>query len=315
MTENTAFHVFSQTPWTAFDAMAKAKATGAYDWSRTPVMEVVTSGTPGADLVEVTQGSEVLYAAWATLVWPEKFTPQVIAKCYKKSGPKGFARMYLLDLTAARGARLMLEWLHSYPLQGVGLDWPAYMGIDYASTGDQVRNKDRDYFSLAVVKHIPGIAVIVDGIRERLSRGAAEKKVRAIASMYPTLKAIGVEMEGKGEEFYGQLATTGTLPLVPMKTRGRSKGFRFEEVMAKHFEFSHVWLSDRETPFLRAFRDEWGAWDGTQKTHDDTLDAVYYALAAAGVFLTNIEEAEEMDFSPRYHERVRSNPFNAFGST
>jgi hypothetical protein len=277
-------------------------------------MEVVPEGTEGAQLVEVSMGGGIVYSVYGLLTWPQKFGPAAIAKCYKKSGQKGFARMYLLDLTAAEGTRLQTSWLHTYELDRVGHDWPTYMGLDYASTGDKVRDKDRDYFGLAIVRHIPGIAVVVGGVREQLSRGAAEKKVRSIAAMYPTLKAIGVEMEGKGEEFYAQLATTGTLPLVPMRTRGKSKGFRFEDVMAKHFEFSHVWLADQETPFLSAFRDEWAAWDGTQKTHDDTLDAVYYALAAAGVFLTNIEEAEEMDFSPRYRERRHANPFNAFGS-
>ncbi len=312
MIEDVAFHTFSQTPWTKMDALGKAKATGAYIWTRTPVMDIVAQGTPGAELIEVThtpEGGEIIYATWAKLRWPQKFGPKRIAQVYRKSGQKGFARMYLLDLTAVEGLRLRSEWLHRYPLYQIGRDWPVYMGIDYASTGDVVKDKDRDYFSLAVVRSIPGIAVIVDGVREQMSRGAAEKKVRAIASMYPTLKAIGVEMEGKGEEFYAQLATTGTLPLVPMKTRGRSKGFRFEDIMAKHFEFSHVWLSDQETPFLTAFRDEWASWDGTQKTHDDTLDAVYYALAAAGVFLTSTEEAEEADFSPRYRERESYNPF------
>jgi len=279
-------------------------------------MEVVPEGTPGAELVEVTQtpkGGDVIYSAWAKLTWPEKFHQKRIAGCYRRSGSKGFARMYLLDLSSVAGGRLRDEWLHKYPLNRVGLDWPIYMGLDYASTGDVIKDKERDYCGLAVVRAIPGMAVLVDGVREQMSRGEAEKKVRAIASMYPTLKAIGVEMEGRGEEFYGQLATTGTLPLVPMKTRGKSKGFRFEDVMAKHFEFSHVWLSDIETPFLNAFREEWTAWDGTQKTHDDTLDAVYYALAAAGVFLTNIEEAEEMNFSPRFREHQNYNPFASIG--
>jgi len=180
-----------------------------------------------------------------------------------------------------------------------------FMGIDYASTSQVGRSDDRDYFALAVVRAIPGLAVLVDGIRERMPRGDAEKKVRAIASMYPTLNAIGVEMEGKGEQFYEQLASTGNLKLLPMRTLGRSKAFRFEDIMAKHFEFSKVWVSDKTTPFLRAFRDEWVNWDAKQKhQHDDTLDAAYYALASAGVFMRSAEEPEEVSYSARRKKRV-----------
>jgi len=300
MMEDVAWHIFSQTPWTKRDALAKAKSTGLYDWARTPVMRVVPEGTKGAELVRVEIGGEIIYVAWGIPTWPEKFGPQRIARCYKASGQKGFARMYLLDLTQAEGLNLREEWLHSYPLDRVSQDWPVYMGIDYASTSEVGKNEDRDYFALAVVRAIPGLAVVMDGIRERLPRGDAEKKVRAIASMYPTLNAIGVEMEGKGEQFYEQLASTGNLKLLPMRTLGRSKPFRFEEVMAKHFEFSRVWVSDRATPFLRAFRDEWTNWDAKQKhQHDDTLDAVYYALASAGVFMRSAEEPEEIAYSTR----------------
>ena len=37
-----------------------------------------------------------------------------------------------------------------------------------------------------------------------------------------------------------------------------------------------AWLSDVETPVLRAFEQEWVAWP--RGAHDDTLDAVYWML-------------------------------------
>ncbi len=316
MTEDIAFHTFSQTPWTALDALAKAKATGVYKWCRTPVMAVCDENAPGAALVEVTdENGVIVYSSWAILTWPEKFDPERIAMCYKKSGAKGFARMYMLDLKAAEGVNLKMEWLHDFPAERIYATWPAYFGIDYASTADHMRDKDRDYFSLTVGRGMPGGGVVVqDGIRDRLSRGEAEAKVRAWANMYPTLVSIGVEVEGKGEEFYSQLASIGSLPVVPMRTKGRSKGFRFEEVMAKHFEFSRVWLALPRTPFINAFRDEWGTWDGTQKTHDDTLDSTYYMLAAAGLFLAGTEQPSDVP-APWWDKKPQKNPFASLGAT
>ena len=315
MTEDTAMHTFSQTPWTRMDALAKARATGVYKWARTPVMVVCSKDVPGAELVEIVdENGSALYSAWATLTWPEKFNLKRVSQAYKKSGAKGFARMYMLDLKAAEGLNLKKEWLHDFPVDKIGSSWPAYMGIDYASTSDKLRDKDRDYFALAVSRGMPGGGVVLqDGIRERLSRGEAEAKVRAYAHMYPTLVNIGVEVEGKGEEFYNQLASIGSLPVIPMRTKGKSKGFRFEQVMAQHFEFSRVWVSNGATPFLTAFRDEWVSWDGTQKTHDDTLDAVYYSLAAAGLFLADAEPPTDVP-KPWFERRRKENPFASLGA-
>ena len=40
-------------------------------------------------------------------------------------------------------------------------------------------------------------------------------------------------------------------------------------------------ISSAANPFIESFKNEWLSWDGTQRTHDDTLDAVYYALRVA----------------------------------
>jgi hypothetical protein len=107
-------------------------------------------------------------------------------------------------------------------------------GIDYASTADKLRNKDRDYFALAVKRVIPGGGmVLVDGVRKHLSKGEGLQLVQSMAGMYPTLAMIGVENIGKGEEFYNDLVLLddiygNPLPLMPISHGRRSKGDRFE---------------------------------------------------------------------------------------
>jgi phage terminase large subunit-like protein len=288
------WHTFAQTPWTTRDALSVAKATGVYQWCRTPVLTPCSEDEPGAVWVEVKNDvRQVVYGVWARLTWPEKFGVREIRKCYKTSLRRGFARMYLLDLSQAEGVNLRREWLHSFPAEKLNESWPVYMGIDYASSAGDLRYRDRDYCSISIGKAMPtGGVVLVDGFRDRLPRAEAVLKVRAIAGMYPTLVSIGVEAEGTGIEFYNDLALTTTLPVLPMRTKGRSKGTRFEDIMAPRFEMSQAWISDVRTPFVTKFIDEWCGWPDSD--HDDTLDSTYYMLAVSGMFLKDLEQSDDI---------------------
>jgi hypothetical protein len=69
------------------------------------------------------------------------------------------------------------------------------------------------------------------------------------------------------------------LPLLPAHTGIKGKGHRFQKQLAPLFQMNRVWISDAQTEFMKTFKDEWVSWpDGA---HDDTLDAVYYAVLAA----------------------------------
>ena len=242
------------TPWVGDDILAYLKATGRYLSVRTPV---IREGVP---------------------VWPERFPPEEIERRRQESGTIEFARMYLLDLAAASGAHLKREWLARYPYDRIDPSWPVVLGVDYASTADQLTGGRRDFFAVAIGRALPGGAgmVLVDGYRGRISQGEAELRLKQIAERYPTLQVVGVEAQGKGEEFYHLLLRTSSLPLEPIHTGRASKGERFEIGMAPLFEHRRAFLSNLETPFLRAFEEEWGNWPHGR--HDDTLDAVYWML-------------------------------------
>lgn len=280
MLEDSAWNVFNQTPWTKRDALQLVKDTGVWDKCFTPVLFPREEGE--GTLLEVIKDDTVIYSVWCDLVWEDRFDLELIGMKYMEQGFRGFARMYLLDLTAIEGLRLKREWLHDYsppPNQ----EWITFMGVDYASSIDKLRFKDEDYFSIAVVQQTPeGRMLLVDGFRGHLSRTEGEKKIRQLVGVYPNTLAIGIETDGSGKEFYDTLVRYGKLPIVPMKTGGKSKGYRFEDVMAPHFEFGKALLTESKTPFHNTFIDEWVSWDNTQTGHDDTLDSVYYALAASG---------------------------------
>jgi len=295
MTPDT-LKVFIGTPWVENDCLHYAASTGEFEHIKTPVLAHTDVG-------------DVVYA------WPEKFDQADVAKQKALAGEIQFARMFLLDLEAAKGINLKAEWLHEYPSSEIGISWPVFFGIDYASTADKLKDRDRDYFVLAILRAIPGGGlVVVDGVRRHMSKGEALDTTLGYWAQYPTLRRIGVENIGKGEEFYNDLLLTKDLngrvpPLMPVKHGRKSKGERFENWLAPRFQAARVWVADRDTEFLREFRNEWVTWPNAP--HDDCLDGVYMAAAAGEGFMPG--KAERTFAGER--EKVENPLFAAFQRT
>ena len=280
------------TPWDSDDTIHYLATTGRFEHLRTPVRE--SGKEDGAP------------------IWPEKFGPEAIKEQLELMGSAQFARFMLLNLDLLKGTVLKLEWLRRYPVESIHPSWPAFLGIDYASTADKAKSKDSDFFACAIGRRTPdNQVVLVDGIRERLTRGEAEAKVVALAASLPSLQLVGVETDGIGKEFYGQLLQNTRLPIWPSPTHGKSKGARFETWMAPLFEFSRAWVSTATTPFLKTFEDEWVSWDGSQRAHDDTLDGVYHMLRVA----TGEQGVRNpaMNEEPWYARTKKPNPYAALG--
>lgn len=271
--------VVSYTPWDKNDSYAFLESTGLYYQIISPIV-VPTK--------EEDRRSFDYRGKRVRLLWEEVKDPlQYLADKESEFGPIGFATQMLLDLSAAEGKNLKAEWLHKYPVEKMDASWPIYFGVDYASTLDKIKDKERDYFTIAFARVIPGNgAVIFDGFRDRISRAEATDKLLAYVQMYHP-KSVGVDTGGKGEEFYVDLLLAG-VPVLEAPGPGNkniSKGQKFEDALAKKFFNSALWIADVETPFLKSFKGEWIAWDGTQRTHDDTLDAVYSAAYVMQGFL------------------------------
>ena len=296
--------IYVGTPWAGDDALATVEATGQYMVCRTPVMELTTKETPGA----------VWFPEWQTFVlpaWPGGFGMAKIRRAFRKSGILGFARMYMLDLNAAAGKELKAEWLHEYQSDKVGQTWPVVLGVDYASTADKLKGQDRDYFAVSIGRMMPGGGmVLMDGFRDHLSQGEAEQKVKAIAAMYTgQLTGIGVDVGGKGEEFFSRLVMTTTLPLIPVPHKNIPKGKKFQEQMAPHFQMGRCWISDAPTEYLNEFRGEWVGWEAGA-ANDDTLDATWCMMYAGQENLA--PEYFGGDDNPIPVESIpEPNPFNA----
>lgn len=311
-----AWEFWNFTPWTETDIYANRKATGNYAHNKTPaliparegqVLEIDTGEIYGVVEIEAEYwppaplnpdfpeyGNISLSGRWYFRYWPEAWPWERFNKSYRdgvaadgSGGHIEFARMLLLDLKAIKGLTLRGEDLHYFPADEIDPSWPIFMGIDYASTRDRLKDRVRDFFALAIMAAIPrGGLVLVDGYRGRIGKGEALKRTVSLYGVYRRTQLIGVESIGKGEEFYNDLVLVDDafgvpLPLFPIPYHQKGKGARFEEWLSPRFQTARIWVSNAKTPFIQEFVNEWLSYPDT--AFDDCLDAVYMcALAGEG---------------------------------
>lgn len=302
MVEPETWHMVVGTPWTDSDLIAYVKSTGVYKHVFTPACEM--------------DGDELVNATWG------KWDLERLERRRKEVGEVEFARMYLLDLEKTKGLILKKVWLKFWPHREINGDWPVIIGVDYTSTEDPLRERG-DYFALAVARVIPGGRglVIEDGVRAKMSHADAESKVVSWGSRYPTLMGIYVEAIISGNVFYQDLLKNAEirasgLPIMPVRFN-KSKGVRFEKIVAPLFERSRLYLSDAENPFVNAFKDEWLHWQGERLSkmyNDDTLDAVYAIIESdiGQSFVSPLVRKEAALTNPVFAPPKKKNPIFGF---
>lgn len=297
--------ILSYTPWYEDDVYAYLESTGLYHIMETPIAREVEKDTP--------KSFEWRNKYWVC-AWDVKNPQKLMDAKLVEYGERDFQRMQMLNLKAASGINLKREWLHEFPYEKINPSWPVYIGVDYASTADQTeaKTKDRDYFSISIVRVIPsGGVVLVDGYREKISSGDAEAMVKSFYMTHRPVE-IGFDKTGKGEDAFNRLRAAG-LPMIPCPPKGMgkiSKGERFEGQggLGSAFKFSQAWISDMSTPFLNAFRDEWASWPGGK--NDDTLDSSYWALFVAKAFLL-VDTSDQENFGEKKERKTSG--FATFG--
>jgi len=280
--------IFSYTPWYADDFYAYIESTGLYHVMETPL---------ASPAEETDKGAFEWRGKYWVCAWEVKDPVKLMDSKVQEWGEMDFQRMQMLDLTRAEGINLKREWLHEFPYEKINPSWPVYSGVDYASSADKLKMGANDYYALAICRGIPGGGmVLVDGFRAKLSQGESEEKLKGICALYPELSLIGFEKLGKGYDTMHNLIAS-RLPIIPCPREGegkRSKGERFERAggLGPLFQFSKMWISDLETPFLKAFREEWASWPNGK--NDDTLDAVYWAAYVGQGLLIPAPDSEDL---------------------
>jgi len=294
------------TLWHEKDVYHAMMETGLFSHVQQPIMWIDPDG-------EFVSEAKAYHGEKVSLAWPEEFPMERICKI-EDQNPVQFWRMYLCNLEMMKGIALKKEWLSYYPKEDIDPSWPVYFAIDFASTEDKLKDRDRDYFALAIGRAIPGGGIVLTGgFAAKISTGESLVKVQALAAQYPTLKMIGVEKWGKGEEFKNQLLHSTELPILPLPLKGatvHSKGKRFQEGLAPKFMMGRMWIQDVKDKFISDFEDEWIGWDGgkSRTGHDDRLDAVYWLSEVARAPIQKAINAEK-----RKEPKETKNPYADVG--
>lgn len=297
MTPDT-WKVFIGTPWVENDTLRYVAATGEYVHIKTPVYEVREDGE------DEFEGRQV------KLAWKERFDVRALRIAKKLAGSLQFARMFLLDLTAAANRVFKYQL---YPASEIRWNWIMVGGCDYAGSMDAYKNKagQGDYFALAYVLKLPGGgAVVADGVLARCTQAEAEGYIKRAQEIYPLRNTV-VEGDGKGEEFIQVLRRNPGLRIIPMKTGGKGKAARLERQMGPWLENGTVRISDADTPFLVELRRELDNWPLVD--HEDAMDGVYWALRGMPEVLTMPRDVEgELPMAMAYKKK-NVNPYLSLG--
>jgi len=263
------------TPWVEGDVLDYLENTGEFDVVETPIFRDVESsdvefmGTP----IELT---------WKK-VKPLEFVKREYALDLTP-GKVEFYRMLLLNLSKIQ--QRVFTW-QKYFAQDIDATWPMTVGCDYAGTMDEFKNRtgDNDYFCLAyVMKNPRGGAIVYDGVRARTTQAQAEAYLLGAQNMFRNHIMSVVEGDSKGEEFIQVVRRNPGIKVLALKTGGRGKAKRLERELQPLLASGMVKISDADTPFLNALRKELS--DYPSGRHDDTLDAVYWALRGMPDVLT-----------------------------
>jgi hypothetical protein len=241
---------------------------------------------------------------WWHITWPERWEPETIIRLRAKNTKRGFARMYLLDLEAAKEGGFNYQL---YPSDAINLDWVTGAGVDYASIRTRLeRNtKNRNLFAIAYLAKVPtGGGVIVGGQAGLHTQSEADGFIEIAQKSFKNWRGSVVEDDGKGEPFVDSLLLKPHLRIIPMKTRGVPKHERQEKVLEPLLSMGLLRISDADTPFLNLLRK---ALDDFPDGNDDVRDAVYWAVRGFPEIM--VVPSKEVDELGMMMPRKRSNLF------
>jgi hypothetical protein len=300
------------TPWHEQDAYHFLKETGEFGYLYSPLMYPVKEGDPGAVWFDHKQ-----LQGWYRLAWEDHIPKESIISLYNKSGHRGFGRMYLLSLIAAMDLglpfmsfphKVIKDLMEDHELEFAG-------GVDYASVME-VRNRvmdtrNRSKFAMAYGCILPQrVFVVTGGMTGHYTQLRAEGHVEQVQGMHKRYRTTGVEMNGKGEEFYSVLSRKPELDLFPYWTGKTEKTKRHEMQVGPWLEMGKIMISDEDTPFLNDLRR--ALWEFPHGNLD-VLDALYGITQVIPDVLV-VDKKVEGKLETKERPKTLKNPFSAFGA-
>lgn len=218
--------------------------------------------------------------------------------------------MYLLSLTASNELGIPYYGYPSAEMIDIK-DGPIYAGVDYASVieirGKVMDAKNRSKFALYWGVVTPNQSfVIMDGIVGHYTQLQSEGHVVALKNRFLSYQTTGVEMNGKGEEFFAVMARRPTIAMYPFWVTGR-KPERLERELAPWIESGKILISDEDTDALNFLRKAL-----TEFPHGnlDVLDSLYaIAQVIPHILTVPLTPKGSINTPDNFTGVVRYNPF------
>lgn len=284
------------TPWDEDDAYHYLLKTGQFKHTNTPVMRPAEEGEEGAVYFDGHRRdgqvcSDII--GWWKITSPGMYNKEAIMAERAKSGQRGFARMFLLDLKKSNESGLKY---YTYPHEQIDLNnWALYGGVDFATVIQKTANEQpgRDRFSMAYGAKTPTNKLIVfDGIIEQCTQAQAEDHMKKPQMIFPNWHSTVIEGDGIGEQFWiGLMARNPGLRVLMKKTGGVPKMRRQEMELGVWLERGMILISDADTPYLNALRK---ALDEFPDGNNDIRDGVYWLGRAVPEIFVSVNDYEGM---------------------
>lgn len=204
------------------------------------------------------------------LLFPERFTPQMLDELKASMGTASYGSQMLNDPSGQEGADFKLEWLRAAYYDRAPEKMSIYMGVDLAMT----KKEEGSRFAIVVVGVLSsGDTYILEAYRDRLNfSGQIQAIKRYVRIFKPMLTAI--ENNAYQESLLQMLRVdeeTKRLPIKGITTTGEK--LRRIKSMAPLFEGGKIRLPRG----LQEFEEEFAHFP---RGNDDLLDALYLALQA-----------------------------------
>ena len=309
----TTWTIAVGTPWQDQDAYHYMKETGEFGFLYSPLLFPVTEDAKGAIFFDHKQ-----LVGWYRLAWADHIPEKSVKSLYNLSGHRGFYRMYLLSLIGSSDLGLPFmsfpadkidEYLKDHNLVACG-------GVDYASMieirGKVIDPRNRSKFALAYGFILPTrVFVVTGGILGHYTQLKAEGHVEKVQALHKNYRTTGVEMNGKGEEFFAVLARKPELDLFPYWTGKKAKDKRLESELGPWLEMGKIMVSDADTPFLNDLRK--ALWEFPHGNLD-VLDAVFGISKTIPDVLVVDRIPDDRDLPSAKKKKKHKNPFGSFGA-
>ena len=204
------------------------------------------------------------------LLWPQRFSHEVLASQKTAMGSWSFAGQYQQDPSPREGAIIQREWIKYYrELPGTKGRWVQSWDCSFKDTSDA------DYVVGQVWVRIEAHCYLVDQVRERMDFVRTRQAIRQMSMKYPQATAKLIEDRANGPAIIASLKSeiSGIIRVDPKD----SKIGRFNSV-SPLFEAKNVWLPEPTggPPWVGDFVEELTRFP--KAPHDDQVDACSQAL-------------------------------------